>query len=869
MKFACTCTTGIACTLYGEIPACTVHSFAGIGQCRGTKEQLLRNVIANQDCTKRWRDTDVFFIDEISMLSKRTFEIIHYIAQNIRNSDYMFGGLQIVAFGDFLQLPSVPSTVDDGKYAFQSHLWNLAFPHQVILEDSFRAKDDQELVNLLQDISRGQCSEYSLNLIKGLSRPLDPLDFELSYIPKVFPLNEDVDYANMCILDSLPGQEVVFQAYDVGEKKLLNRGLIAGEKVVLKIGAKVMFIYNINDKIKNGVQGTVVYFLNGLPVVTSGSESIVVDRVTWPVYDRRDPNKLVGTRTQVPLKLAWAMTVHKAQGKTLEAVEVHCGKEFAPGHLYVAMSRVKSKDQLRVIGFNKHRLILAAKQVLDFLDNVTNVAVKPDKNCCRLQSPPSGECIPSIHVEKEFDLDEPLFDGDFEEIDEVARAYFDSVSQTNTDNDCIDLDILLTQMSESEEFHKMPDDFDHDNFLKSLLQKEDELHAPELVSNVNSIFSALRQPETLQSTKLFLSVQWNRVFSLIRQQVSENSSRKVQRKEFTCHFADLHCLLVSDYLEKEFAELLNIPVSMFSEQHYHALSEIIFALNSMVLKAVVGQQFPLSRSGAGGINVNGMSAEGKGKVRYCGAWAIAKERYRCQDYFRSNIYSSDQRVRNKAKEAYAKKELLEQLIWSSGTAKQESAYQDTLNVTLSRTYDKGRLVHITDTMFEWSLELEQERIVLLNHLSLATHKEELVSSTLAKMIGNQQLQDKWKSLFTKQEETFAEGNNESSCSDTLILQLYEDVVTRYVKMGVGEFLRDFRRDFKLQKTEAHRKKVVERKKKKDLKSSKVTLTSIRNDTSPNLRNSHIRLQAMITEQETIFQSAVYSKDELQLLWASI
>lgn len=515
-------------------------------------------MIANQDCTERWRDTEVLFIDEISMLSKRTFEIIHYIAQNIRNSDYMFGGLQIVAFGDFLQLPPVPSTVDDGRYAFQSQLWNLSFPHQVILEDSFRAKDDQELVNLLQEISRGQCSDYSLNLIKGLSRPLNPLDFQLSYIPKVFPLNEDVDYANMCILDSLPGQEVVFQAYDVGEKKLLNRGLIAGEKVVLKVGAKVMYIYNINDKIKNGVQGTVVSFLNGLPVVSSGSESVVVDRVTWPVYDRRDPNKLVGTRTQVPLKLAWAMTVHKAQGKTLEAVEVHCGKEFAPGHLYVAMSRVKNKDQLRVIGFNKHRLIPAAKEVLDFLDNVTNVAVEPANKCCRLQSPPSGESI--LSTEEEYDLDEPLCDGDFEEIDEVARAYFDSVTQADTGNDSIDLDILLNQMSESEEFQKMPDDFDHDKFLETLLQKEEELHAPELVNNVNGIFSALRQPETIPSTKVFLSVQWNRVFSLIRQQVSENTNRKVQRKEFTCHFADLHCLLVSDYLEKEFAELLNIPV---------------------------------------------------------------------------------------------------------------------------------------------------------------------------------------------------------------------------------------------------------------------------------------------------------------------
>ena len=96
-----------------------------------------------------------------------------------------------------------------------------------------------------------------------------------------------------------------------------------------------MFIYNINDHIKNGVQGTVASFLNGLPVVTTsdGAASVVVERVTWSVYDRIENHKLVGTRTQIPLKLAWAMTVHKAQGKTLEAFEVHCGKEFAPGHL--------------------------------------------------------------------------------------------------------------------------------------------------------------------------------------------------------------------------------------------------------------------------------------------------------------------------------------------------------------------------------------------------------------------------------------------------------------------------------------------------------------------------------------------------------
>lgn len=97
---------------------------------------------------------------------------------------------------------------------------------------------------------------------------------------------------------------------------------------------------------------------------------------------------------------------------------------------------------------------------------------------------------------------------------------------------------------------------------------------------------------------------------------------------------------------------------MYSE-HYRALSEIVFALNSMVLKAVVGQQFPLSRSEVGGIVTNDMSAEGIGKVRYCGAWAIAKERYRCQDYFRSNIYSSDHRVKSKQKKLMPRRNLVQ------------------------------------------------------------------------------------------------------------------------------------------------------------------------------------------------------------------
>ena len=108
VKYVCTCTTGIACALYEECSAQTIHSFAGIGLCRGPKEEILRNIMSHEECVKRLRETYVLLIDKISMLSKRTFEIIQYVSQNVRNSDLAFSGIhtviQVLAFGDFLQL---------------------------------------------------------------------------------------------------------------------------------------------------------------------------------------------------------------------------------------------------------------------------------------------------------------------------------------------------------------------------------------------------------------------------------------------------------------------------------------------------------------------------------------------------------------------------------------------------------------------------------------------------------------------------------------------------------------------------------------------------------------------------------------------
>ena len=186
-----------------------------------------------------------------------------------------------------------------------------------------------------------------------------------------------------------------------------------------------MFIYNINDNVKDGVQGTVVSFLNGLRVVNTGSKTLIVDRVTWPVYDRKHTFKVIATRAQIPLKLSWAMTVHKSQGKTLDAVEVHCGKEFAPGELYVAISRVRKLTQLRLIGFDSKKLVSISNEVLIFLISVESSPADPDLKCCHFDAELAND---TNHSEMCNFSEDKLTEKELNELDDIARIVFQLLS---------------------------------------------------------------------------------------------------------------------------------------------------------------------------------------------------------------------------------------------------------------------------------------------------------------------------------------------------------------------------------------------------------------------------------------------------------
>ena len=317
-------------------------------------------------------------------------------------------------------------------------------------------------------------------------------------------MNADVEYANICFLEDIPGEEVLFEVFDIGDKKVLNRDLIAKENLALKVGTQVMFIYNINDRIKNGVQGTIVSFTNGLPVVSASSETIVVEKVNWSVYAKDDPTKVVGTRSQIPLMLSWAMTVHKAQGQTLDAVEVHCGKQFAPGHLYVALSRVRSSSRLRVVGFDRKHLIPPSKKVLHFLDNLNNVLADEQFNCCRAK-------IPTLANISDFSTaDEELTEGEIEEIDDLVRSYFASSSSAPPSHcvsslETVDFNEVMKRLSSSDNFKSIPTDFDYDKFIKCLSKTEtfpEQIN--DLQSAVNKVFEFLLRDDGVTRTKLVL-----------------------------------------------------------------------------------------------------------------------------------------------------------------------------------------------------------------------------------------------------------------------------------------------------------------------------------------------------------------------------
>jgi len=355
VKVAVTASTGIAAT---HMNGMTIHSWAGIG----VKEFITNGNLVSMKSKKYLKDhlekVKVLIIDEISMLHKNQINAVDVVLRYFKGNEEAFGGIQVVLCGDFFQLPPIGNQGETSKekFAFMSEAWVKSKFSVCYLTEQFR-QSDNELNLILNEIRTTGISEKSYTTLKKASE--NNIDAEKDRT-KLYTHNYDVDRINAEHLATLSGKSKKFKAKTSGNKKLvttLKNSVLAGENLEFKIGAKVMFVKNDAEKrYVNGSMGKILGFNDkGFPSVKLlNGKTITTGIENWSIMD--DNGKTLASYNQVPLRLAWAITVHKCQGMTLDAAEIDLSKTFEMGQGYVALSRLKKLENLQLIGLNEMAL---------------------------------------------------------------------------------------------------------------------------------------------------------------------------------------------------------------------------------------------------------------------------------------------------------------------------------------------------------------------------------------------------------------------------------------------------------------------------------------------------------------------------------
>lgn len=381
---AITASTGIAATHIGGM---TIHSWSGIGIKDNLSVRDLDYLEQQKHLWKRFESAKVLIIDEISMLKNTTLDMVDRVCKTFKRNNKPFGGLQVIFSGDFFQLPpiekyspqaqmeQIPLYTDSSDeimyevedviqtpFAFTATSWKQAQLHVCYLTEQHR-QDDITLLRILQEMRTGEVSDDSRELLVEKITQKDIAD-----VTKLYTHNIDVDRFNVKELEEVDGEGQVYEMTSRGKAsavEALKRGCLAPEELWIKVGALVMFVKN-NPIVGyvNGTVGEVIGFdSDDFPIVkTKDGDEYVATPQSWMIEDN---GSVVAEVFQVPLKLAWAITIHKSQGMTLDSALIDLSQAFVPGQGYVALSRVKTLDGLYLKGINQTALQVHP-QVLQF-----------------------------------------------------------------------------------------------------------------------------------------------------------------------------------------------------------------------------------------------------------------------------------------------------------------------------------------------------------------------------------------------------------------------------------------------------------------------------------------------------------------------
>ena len=350
---AITASTGIAAT---HIHGMTIHSWSGIGIADHLTPEVLDRITSKEHVAKRIQKAKVLIIDEVSMLSGEVLSMVDRVCREIKMNDVGFGGIQVVLVGDFFQLPPVAKRGSTSSFAFESDAWRALNLLVCYLSEQHR-QEDETLLSVLSAIREGSWDESHVSHI--MRRETEGSDIE-DEVPRLYTHNEDVDRINGERLTLLKGVSRTYQMDESGAPLMveaLKRGCLSPQSLMLKEGALVMFTKN-NPQLgfANGTLGRVERFEMGTghPVIeTHDGRSITVPPMDWAVEEN---GKVRAKVSQVPLRLAWAITIHKSQGMSMDQAAMDLSRIFEHGQGYVALSRVRSLKGLHLLGWSESAL---------------------------------------------------------------------------------------------------------------------------------------------------------------------------------------------------------------------------------------------------------------------------------------------------------------------------------------------------------------------------------------------------------------------------------------------------------------------------------------------------------------------------------
>lgn len=775
-----TCTTGIATLQFNSLGATTIHHWSGICDGRFCDQDIV-NKITNDEaylqCKQRIQNTEALIIDEMSMLSKKNFEQINKICQNVRNNTAPFGGIQVISGGSFKQLAPIANAryLDDGDFCFNSEEWEKVFPdsHNFMLSEVLRTKEPQlsRAIGELEDSSPSASTE---KLLKSLSRPLSS-NIPQQQISNLFATREDVDIFNRDRLNEQPGEQQLYTSKDENVQRHHQTLFRVPKKIYLKEGAPVILQTNINISkgFVNGARGVVVQLLHDSVVVNFAGEKLNVEPHLFSIYDSLK-KVTVSTRRQIPLILGYALTIHKAQGMTLRYVNVECSTIFCAGQMAVAVGRAVSLEGLCVKNYSTIAAHITHHQsVQEFYHKLSipeegerNILFKEDLSCC---------CAP--------DCTSPLVESCSSSSSSGASPEFSA----NT--------LPPMAMAEGEvAIYGVPN---MSAFFTFDAESPETVMQSEMVYLLNNIIHTTR----------FLNF-WNAVISKIKGELE--SIKKPLTKDWNQFTYSLHQFATS-------TEFKLLRESLFDQlpASHNAKNSLTFKIFTKAKGTCLNHKArPFLQEVDTSTTVN-LDQPAQAVVRYVAGYTIGSLRKISHSTYAKN---ADKTYRTRW-------EILRGLTKPYCVITKETKYPDTLSEINRRTtaVDGSGLNCVRDEVFEFFLQIYSMAAKFITTSNIDAQAADLFKITLRSILQDETVNNSWFNLCSVHREA-QEDINEQLETVTLLF-LFEDIVSNFISIMLKDTKKKLVEEKGKQKTLALRKSLQQKSNKKSNNKKVKTSTS--------------------------------------------